>query len=574
MPQIEKITYITTIYWVFVFYFVFYLDMIVTYLYKFVTFLKFDLKRLTFVTQKTLCYKHYRHILRLWANYPKYNNLLVQLCLLTAVSPENKVQPKNYINSFPKPDDQKNILYNFLEFDQWFLFWQGLFSPEQWISTLITLFIFFLCFMNPIYNGLSLYWVATPYLSTKQRSFFLLVDILLSAVVGPISLMGETNTLQALTTVCPMALSPGVYLFEFIFFFSAVVLIQRLILVDQALTAQEKAALPSTRKPYAHLTKEQKKELDEAIRRIFMSPPQSTKSIEQLLGKRLEEATQQDMNEFIARTWPVEEANPLADFEATRRKPPVIRNDLQFLFDEAQRPPVAERLLLEKKEIDKWCLQIALGALIPLLCVLSLKFTSSSSSYDGLLFILILAFCLCLAGSGVCFFGFRYLVRTKQWEDFRKRLIPRIKENSAASLAARLHVVRKDSPRHYKADLERELHYAPSNVPTPFPFREPRKYFLWLLAHWRYLQLRRKIPQWEKEYAALSREETRKNNEEKNDDTKDIFYAGTGQSHKIKKEKAGPKETPEEKLERIENSQPKAIRPAKDYDNTMKGPFD
>ena len=156
--------------------------------------------------------------------------------------------------------------------------------------------------MNPIYNVLSLYWLATPYLSTKQRSFFLIVDILLSAVVGPISLMGEPNMLQALTTVCPMALSPGVYLFEFLFFFSSVVLIQRLILVDQALTVEEKAKLPSTRKPYAHLTKEQKKELDEAIRRIFMSPPQSTKSIEQLLGKRLEEATQQDINEFISRT--------------------------------------------------------------------------------------------------------------------------------------------------------------------------------------------------------------------------------------------------------------------------------
>jgi Plant ATP synthase F0 len=49
MPQIDKVTFLTTVYWTFVFYFVLYLDLSVTYLYKFFTALKFKTQRMCWV---------------------------------------------------------------------------------------------------------------------------------------------------------------------------------------------------------------------------------------------------------------------------------------------------------------------------------------------------------------------------------------------------------------------------------------------------------------------------------------------------------------------------------------------
>lgn len=46
MPQIDKITFLTIVYWLFAFYFLVYLDLNVTYLYKFVTQFKLNLQRL------------------------------------------------------------------------------------------------------------------------------------------------------------------------------------------------------------------------------------------------------------------------------------------------------------------------------------------------------------------------------------------------------------------------------------------------------------------------------------------------------------------------------------------------
>jgi hypothetical protein len=46
MPQIDKVTFLTTVYWIFVFYSFLYLDLNVTYLYKFVTYLKLNSSRL------------------------------------------------------------------------------------------------------------------------------------------------------------------------------------------------------------------------------------------------------------------------------------------------------------------------------------------------------------------------------------------------------------------------------------------------------------------------------------------------------------------------------------------------
>lgn len=49
MPQIDKVTFLTTVYWTFIFYFFLYLDLSVTYLYKFFTNLKFKTQRMSWV---------------------------------------------------------------------------------------------------------------------------------------------------------------------------------------------------------------------------------------------------------------------------------------------------------------------------------------------------------------------------------------------------------------------------------------------------------------------------------------------------------------------------------------------
>jgi len=49
MPQIDKVTFLTTVYWTFIFYFFLYLDLNVTYLYKFLTMLKLRHQRMCWV---------------------------------------------------------------------------------------------------------------------------------------------------------------------------------------------------------------------------------------------------------------------------------------------------------------------------------------------------------------------------------------------------------------------------------------------------------------------------------------------------------------------------------------------
>lgn len=53
MPQIDKVTFLTTVYWTFTLYFFLYLDLSVTYLYKFVTGMKLRVQRLCWVYRKS-----------------------------------------------------------------------------------------------------------------------------------------------------------------------------------------------------------------------------------------------------------------------------------------------------------------------------------------------------------------------------------------------------------------------------------------------------------------------------------------------------------------------------------------
>jgi hypothetical protein len=63
MPQIDKVTFLTIIYWTFALYFFLYLDLNVTYMYKFVTGMKLRLQRLNWVYRKMQVNNLYARIL-------------------------------------------------------------------------------------------------------------------------------------------------------------------------------------------------------------------------------------------------------------------------------------------------------------------------------------------------------------------------------------------------------------------------------------------------------------------------------------------------------------------------------
>ena len=52
MPQIDKVTFFAAVYWIFIFYFFLYFDLNVNYLYKLVTCLKLNVRRLSLMCRK------------------------------------------------------------------------------------------------------------------------------------------------------------------------------------------------------------------------------------------------------------------------------------------------------------------------------------------------------------------------------------------------------------------------------------------------------------------------------------------------------------------------------------------
>jgi len=79
MPQIDKVTFLTTVYWVFAFYFILYLDLNVNYLYKFVTRLKLNLQRLIWIGLQSQ--KNNYLVLMLCKNYSFEKQLISNLKL-------------------------------------------------------------------------------------------------------------------------------------------------------------------------------------------------------------------------------------------------------------------------------------------------------------------------------------------------------------------------------------------------------------------------------------------------------------------------------------------------------------
>ena len=192
MPQIDKVTFLTIIYWVFVSYFFLYLDFVVTYLYKFLTYLKFKYVRLCWAYRKV-------QINLLRARFFLY--LASQNLVLLSLSDSS--EKSNILDMFSKE--------NIIEF-------VNVWPLEQWISSLIGLVVLY-WLTGRLYNK----WLA-PYggwLSGKARILLILSDLGINGLVGLYSLKFLKNTaFGSFMMKCPIAISPAIFMIELIIVFS------------------------------------------------------------------------------------------------------------------------------------------------------------------------------------------------------------------------------------------------------------------------------------------------------------------------------------------------------------------
>ena len=533
--------------------------------------MKLDLKRLAWVGRKILCYSQYKYLLRQWSGYPVIQPAMRADIFFTLLAITEEVVPKKkWVNPYPRPTDHANILENFLEFDQWILFYYGTFSPEQWGWTVPFMFIIYVFCFNPLYNQIAIWIIATPYLTKKQRAWFVLVDLMLCAFLGAIFLMGHSIFASMIHT-CPVVFSPFFILLEFLLFFWILRLRFLLLLVDQPSAAVLGPTIPPV-------------------------DPKQGYQIQNLT------ITKDDK-----------------DFNLVGKPPNVILPEVL----------AASRLPREKKIFDAWIKMSNVFGLSGLGLALGLSFLAPKYVAEccalGAVFIMFLLVCW------VIYLRFRYLVYTKRWEKYRRIYIPKKKENAVGAKASMFHVIRRDSI-YYKTDLERESRYFSLVTPDPFPFRwkdvlpymwlcltiQPRTWTLrwrhllpWIFGTVRYKILLEKKDAWEKEYAdwmakeperkdALRQQEVRAHNKRENTQTIMKFFAAReakgenvaaswGGCHKVfhqmvrqrtAEEKEREKkewekrirriETPEEKEERLKNSQEKALRKGSDYDQEIK----
>jgi hypothetical protein len=193
MPQLDKITFLTTIYWVFVSYFFLYLDFAVTYLYKFLTFLKFRHERLCWAYRKV-----------------QINVLRARFFLFTAFHNISFfiVLSINNANNSKEPD-----LFSKETFVEFCKLW----PLYQWIGSLTGLVILY-WFTGKLYNK----WLS-PYggwLSWKTRILLIISDLAINLVVGMYALRYLKDTAFGLFMMkCPIAISPAIFLLELLIVF-------------------------------------------------------------------------------------------------------------------------------------------------------------------------------------------------------------------------------------------------------------------------------------------------------------------------------------------------------------------
>lgn len=181
MPQIDKITFLTTIYWVFVSYFFLYLDLSVTYLYKFLTYLKFRYQR--------LC-SYYREIQinTLWTRVFSFGAAYHNRILLIVSNPEN-------------PRTLTIKLWEFYNIWPW----------HQWCTSL-GLLIASYWYAGTLYNR----WLSDRggWLSWKMRVWLIVSDLSLNLSLGVYYMDHRDTFMGQFMLKCPVAISPIIFLLE------------------------------------------------------------------------------------------------------------------------------------------------------------------------------------------------------------------------------------------------------------------------------------------------------------------------------------------------------------------------
>jgi len=184
MPQIDKITFLTIIFWVLVSYFFLYFDLSVTYFYKFLTFLKFKFKKLGLIYRKN-----------------RLNGIETRTFFnLNWIGGSNPKIPRNIVD----------LLVIF--FTLWSVF--------QWLSSLVLLVLLY-GWLGVVYNKAAKRWFKGYWLSWSDRLWLLLIDLSLNVFFGVLLLAFPEFFGEGIIDMlhkCPIFLSPFILGIEFICF--------------------------------------------------------------------------------------------------------------------------------------------------------------------------------------------------------------------------------------------------------------------------------------------------------------------------------------------------------------------
>jgi len=128
-----------------------------------------------------------------------YNNNIVLVLMLTKTSNKKKV-------SSHKIDSFDSFLDNFVDF---LYIW----SLEQWISSLITLFLLY-GFIGYAYNK----WLMPSggWISIRARILMIVIDLLVNFMIGIYYMQYRETLIGGFLVRCPLAISPFIFFVEFV----------------------------------------------------------------------------------------------------------------------------------------------------------------------------------------------------------------------------------------------------------------------------------------------------------------------------------------------------------------------
>jgi hypothetical protein len=128
-----------------------------------------------------------------------YNSNIATLLMLTKTSSKKKV-------SSHKIDSFDSFLDNFVDF-------LYLWSLEQWIWSLITLFLLY-GFIGYAYNK----WLMPSggWISVRARILMVVIDLLVNFIIGIYYMQYRETLIGAFLVRCPLAISPLIFIIEFV----------------------------------------------------------------------------------------------------------------------------------------------------------------------------------------------------------------------------------------------------------------------------------------------------------------------------------------------------------------------